>query len=247
MPACFVEDHAAEAAVDDHGHGARRTMLRAQHGQRRLRRAARRGLHIDAFAEKFESALRARADKARLVFAIFAGHGVDGHAGIHALVRHHQPFAVGDDHVGLAVHHLRAHLRDERAYALGRGIRLVQQLGLRAARHVHGHFANRVYVRGHAAHERNRPLRALLRANGVRRRARRRAKPGLRSVVRIYIGAFQLPVYPHARAVLAPGHAILNLAIDQVHVGFARVFPKNLGKIAARRQRYAQRPFQCHF
>ena len=68
MAAGFVEDHAAKAVVDHHGHDARRALRRVEHGAGRLRRFFRAGGRINFGVKNFKALHRAGRDAAGLVF-----------------------------------------------------------------------------------------------------------------------------------------------------------------------------------
>ena len=237
VAAGLVEDDAAEAARDDHGHFARRAIRRGEHRGGGLSRLAAGLRGIDAAVKQLKAHHRAGVARAGLILPAVAGDGGAEQAGVNARVAGVQPLAVGDEHMLLAGDQPGGNLHDARGNGAGGLIRLTQDV--RAARGLHGEERrfDRVDIRMGALGQTH-VARGFGRIGHGRRRAIRRAQQaGFAHVAGVDVNGAQTVVDAHACAVRAGERRVFNAPVAQGHGKIAGILDENFGERAAARQR----------
>ncbi len=241
MAAGLVEDHAAEAAVDDHGHHARRTLVGVQHRHRAARGFAGARVHVLPRGKQLKAHHRARTLGAGLVLALAAGDRRDGRARVHALIGNEHALRVGNGHGLLPVPQRAGHVRDFRALRARRAARFAHQRAAAFAGNVHGKLANFMNVLHDGAGQLNLPVLSANAAYRVRRALRQRHQTRVRGIVGVHVYAVRSLVNPQTRAVNAPRRRRVDAVVRLADARRARILIEYLGKIAAGRNRSAQR------
>ncbi len=242
MAAGLVEDDAAEAARDDHGHLARRAVGRGQHRHGRGRRRLTSLLGVDALAEELKAHQRAGVLRAGLVFCAVAGDRRAGQAGIDARILRVEALAVGDEHMLLAGDQPRRHLGDRRGDGARRRVRRAQDVGAPLRGDREHALADRMDVLYGRGAEHDVLPRAARVGDGGRRLLRRAQQARFRHLAGVDIDGAQAVIDADARAARARKAGVLDLARAQQHREIPVVLGEDLRERAAAGERPAEHP-----
>ena len=237
MAAGLVEDDAAEAARDDHGHLARGAVGRGEHRDGGGGGAPAHLRGIDALREQLKAHARAGVLAAGLVFGAVAGDGGAHQPRIHARIAHIQALAVGDEHMLLARKHARRHLLDGRGDGPGSGIRGAQHGSALLRGDVERQALHRVDVGHGVLAQRHVAAGAPAVGDGRRGLLRRAQQARERHVAGVDVDGAQVVIDADARATRTADRRVLDAAGAQGHPKVFGVLKKDFGECAAARER----------